>query len=58
MNEWFNKYLFNEFIGVELTPDHQDKVLNDVLWTVNIQETSNDDWQTGGVNLLYVDLYK
>lgn len=45
----------HQLVGGELSPDHEDQVLDDVLGAVHVQQTSNHHRQTGGVHLQYTN---
>lgn len=44
-------HLSDQLISGELSPYHQDKALDDVLGTVDVQQTTNHDGQTAGIHL-------
>lgn len=50
-------HLSHQFVSGELSSDHQDQTLNDVLRTVHVQKPSNHHWQTAGVHLTHTSIF-
>lgn len=51
-------HLSNQFVSRELSPDNQDKALDDILWAVHVQQATDHNRQTAGIHLKHTLMEK
>ena len=48
--------LSDKLFGGKVAANGGEKALDELIWAVNIQKTTDDGWETGWIDLLHVDL--